>query len=183
MDGFELNKIAASVLIAGLIAMMAGNITDFLYRPEPNPAKRGFQVEVTEATNTVGQTPASEPQITKEDIMKFIKAGNVERGQDIAKKCSLCHTFTQGGANGVGPNLWNIVGGPQHHKSDYSYSSVLQAASDKWSYENLFHFINSPRKFLPGTKMTFVGLSKPQDLADLIMYLRTLSDNPLALPE
>lgn len=181
MNGLELNKIAASILIAGLIAMVIGNITDFLYKPEYNVAKRGYQVTVQDTTSQSAAAPA-EPQFTSDDIIKFIKAGNADNGKELAKKCSICHNFAQGGPNMVGPNLWNVVGGPQHHRPDYSYSQAVQSLTGQWTYENLFHFLNSPRKFIPGTKMTFVGFDKPQDISDVIMYLRSLSDNPIPLP-
>jgi cytochrome c len=181
MNGLELNKIAASILLAGLIAMVVGNTTNFLYKPQYVPLQKGYKIDVQE-TASPDKTVAAQPQLTPDDIIKIIKAGNPDNGKEIVKKCSLCHTFTNGGPNAVGPNLWNIVGGPQHHKSDYSYSPTLQGANDKWTYINLFHFINSPRTFLPGTKMTFIGLNKPQDIGDVIAYLRTLSDNPIPLP-
>ena len=100
------------------------------------------------------------------------------------KKCTACHTFDEGGANKVGPNLWNVVGRPIASAGSYKYSDGLQEKSgDSWSYENLDGYLHKPKDWAPGTKMSFAGLKKVKERADLIVYLRSLSDSPAPLPE
>jgi cytochrome c len=117
------------------------------------------------------------------DILPLIAAADVAQGEKVFGKCKSCHTVNEGGANGVGPNLWNVVGGPHAHIDGFNYSAAMAAMHDrKWSYEELDAFLLSPKSYAPGTKMTFAGLSKPEDRAAVIAYLRTLSNNPLPLP-
>ena len=95
----------------------------------------------------------------------------------------VCHNFTKGGGNKIGPNLWGIVGSKPAEVPDYSFSDAMKARESKpWTYEALDEFLTAPRKDVPGTKMTFAGLPKPQDRADLIAWLRQQSDSPVPLP-
>ena len=94
-----------------------------------------------------------------------------------------CHDFTKGGPNKVGPNLWGIVGSHPAEVANYSFSTAMQARKDKiWTYDELDAFLASPKADVTGTKMTFPGLSKPEDRADLIAWLRQQSDSPVPLP-
>ena len=113
-----------------------------------------------------------------------VAAADAGSGKSVAKKCTTCHTLNDGGANKIGPNLWGVVERAVASHAGYSFSSALQGKSDEaWSYENLNAFLLKPKKWAPGTKMGFAGIKKPQDRADLILYLRSLSGDPAALPE
>ena len=101
----------------------------------------------------------------------------------VARRCAACHTFEQGGANGVGPNLWGVVGADIATHAGFSYSAALQALEGEWTYEALNHFIESPASYAPGTAMSFRGLSDEAQRFDLIAYLHSLSDNPLPFPD
>lgn len=169
MDGFEFNKIAASVLIAGIVVMLVSNIADILYQPNKE-FKRGYQIAVHE---DVGAAPEKQkPEVL--DIATLMSNADAERGKADIKKCSICHTFNNGGKNKVGPNLWGIVGAKRAHKDDFSYSKALATKGGSWNAEELLKFIHGPRKYLPGTKMAFAGYKKPQDAADVVAYLETL---------
>ena len=104
-------------------------------------------------------------------------------GQKVATKCQACHDFTKGGPNRVGPNLWGVVGGPSAHKDDYNYDDAIKNLKITWTFENLDKYLTSPKTFAPGTKMTFPGLPKAQDRANLLRWLRDQSDNPVPLPQ
>lgn len=179
MDSFELNKVLCAILLALLIGMVSHKIADWLIAPTWL-AKDVYQIDVTEeSTAQSGPTTGEE---TVEAIEPLLAKASAENGQNIAKKCLQCHTFEKGGANKVGPNLWNIVGNKVAHSDSFAYSSAFKGHKGEWTYENLNHYLYKPQKFIPGTKMAFAGLKKGQERADLIAYLRTLSDAPKPLP-
>lgn len=169
MSGIELNKIAAAILLASLIAMMVGFIANILYKPNLHPEPRGYTLEITEsAINSDIKTSIEQPV----DIEKLMKNANAEAGRNIAKKCLMCHSLDKNGANKVGPHLWNIVGKEKAKVENYKYSAALSSKGGSWDEESLFHFLNKPSGYVPGTKMSFAGLNKPQDIADVIMFLK-----------
>ena len=169
MSGFELNKVAGAILLAALIAAVVVNVVDILYKPNLAPKTRGYEVAVVEGGPDTAQAPAPEEKV---DIEALMKTANAANGENIAKKCLACHSFEKGGPNKVGPNLWNVAGNDKISHPDYKYSDAMKNKGGKWDDESLYHFINKPSKFLPGTKMSFAGLSKPQEIADVIAFLK-----------
>lgn len=135
-------------------------------------------IEVTETTKTVSN--AKEPL---QPIAPLMATANVQNGEKIAKKCVQCHGFEKGGAHKTGPNLWNMVMHPIAEQNAYAYSTALKEhKGKKWTYEDLNAFLYKPREYARGTKMSFIGLKKPQDRADIIAYMHSKSDNPVPLP-
>jgi cytochrome c len=96
--------------------------------------------------------------------------------------CAICHTFTQGGRAGVGPNLWAVVGAPHGHMEGFSYTAGLKAHAGPWTYDALDDWLRAPAAYAPGTRMAFVGITDAAQRADVIAWLRTLADRPAALP-
>lgn len=177
-NGLEMNKIAAAILLAGFIAMTSGLISEALYRGTisehhgDHDAKRGYTIAGTE---TAGDSHAAPQDAGPVDIMPLMEKADVEAGKAVAKKCTSCHTFDKGGKNGVGPNQWGLVNSHFAHNTDYTYSSALAAMKDKkWGFQELSDFLANPKKYIPGNKMSFAGISNPQDRANLIAYLNTL---------
>jgi cytochrome c len=96
--------------------------------------------------------------------------------------CIACHTFTEGGRAGLGPNLYGVVGGPHAHMPGYEYSAALKSHTGPWTFEELDKWLTKPAAYAPGTKMSFAGIPDPKERADVIDYLHTLSATPVPLP-
>ncbi|OAM03189.1 c-type cytochrome [Wolbachia endosymbiont of Dactylopius coccus] len=174
----ELNKIAASILLSGLIIMIVSNVVDMLYSPEEY--KIEHQTIVT-AGNNESQQKIEQVAL---DIGALMQNASFEKGKSAAKKCIACHSFEKGGMNKVGPNLWNVVGNKKAHLGNsFNYSKAVLERGGKWGYEELFAFLKNPKAYIKGTRMAFAGISNPQEIADLVSYLRSMSDSPVALPK
>ena len=168
-NDLEFNKIAASILLAGLIGVTAGRIADGLYGESEHGgehAKRGYAIEVAEASSNTKEK--------KEPIKlgELLANASPEAGQKIAKKCMACHSLEKGGGNKVGPNLYGALGSHKAHRSDYAYSDAMKNKGGDWGYVEIFHFLHNPKGYVKGTKMAFAGLRKPKDIANVIAYLK-----------
>lgn len=151
---------------------------------EPTPP--AATTEQTATTGTEQPAAAASGEQTAAaggGLAELLKAADPAAGQKVAAKCKACHSFEKDGGNKVGPNLWDIVGAKHAHKADYDYSPAMKGMADKdWSFEELDKFLAAPKDYVPGTKMTFAGIKKPEDRAALIAWLRSLSDAPKPLP-
>jgi cytochrome c len=176
MNGFELNKLVAAVLLALLVAMLAGFIAEKMVHPE----KLEKNVYVVEG---VGQTLAASTETAPKGpapIVPLLASANVEAGQKVGRVCGTCHTFNKDEPAKIGPNLYSIVGAHHAHMTGFDYSDGMKAMKDEsWDTEELNKFLFNPRAHIPGTKMTFVGIKNDQDRANVIAWLGTLSDKPL----
>lgn len=177
MDTFELNKIAGAVLFTVLIVLGLQNLAGVIYH-SPAPEKPGFAVEVAEQAGAATETA----EVEVVPLATLLASASVEKGQRVAKKCGACHTFESGGANKVGPPLYDIVGRAKAAADGFGYSGAITEKGGEWSFENLDGFLAAPKKWLPGTSMAFAGIKKPEQRADLIAYLRSLSNSPVPLP-
>jgi cytochrome c len=174
----EANKFYAAILLAGILAMISIIGSGMLVAPV-ELEKRAYPIEgVAQAPTEGAPKPAEIAPVTP-----LLAKADPDHGAQIARQCQACHNFAKGGPNMVGPNLWGVLGGPHHHMPNYSYSESMEKQSGDWSYEALNKFIAGPAADIPGTKMGFAGLKKPQDRADVIAWLRQQSDNPPPLPE
>ncbi len=176
MDNLEINKILSAFLFACLVLAGTATFVDYFYSP-PEPDSRGYSVLV-EDDDSVDQSP-QEDVLT---IAQLLATGNPQKGAVVAKKCMSCHTYEKGGANRNGPNLWGIINDNKARVEGFSYSKAMSQMSGVWTYEELAHFIRNPRQYVKGTKMSFAGLKKDQELADIMAYMRTMHDSPPPLP-
>jgi cytochrome c len=179
MDSFEWNKIFGAVLGTVLVVASLNLLVGGLMEPE-KAAKPGMEVAVAEEHNTGPTAPVEE---AKPDWGTVLPVADVAAGEKTHVRCQACHDFSKGGPKKIGPNLYGIVGNIHAHSPDFTYSAGMAALKDKtWGYDELDTFIKNPKGTVAGTKMSFAGLSKQQDRINLIAYLRTLSDSPLAIP-
>ena len=180
MNGFELNKIMAAILLAVLVAMLSGFVAHKMMAPE----KLEKNVYVVEGVGQAAAPIAAEAPKGPADIKPLLASASVEAGQKAGRVCGTCHSFGKGEAAKIGPNLYNIVGSKHAHMEGFAYSDAMKSMKDMvWDFEELNHFIFNPREHLPGTKMTFAGIKNDAERANVIAWLRTLSDSPVALPK
>jgi cytochrome c len=178
VDSYEWNKIAGWVLAAAISVLGLSILTGYMF-PTHGPEKPAFVVEGVEAEGEAagGAAAADKP------IEFYLASADVAKGEAQFKKCASCHTIDKGGAAGIGPNLYGIVGASHAHSSGFGYSDAMKAVSDKkWDWKALSEWIANPKKAIPGNKMSFAGISKPEDRANLIAFLNSKSDSPLPAP-
>ena len=155
---------ALGLSIAGGMIFHSGHVEKF-----------GYPVEAADE----GGAGAAEAAVPIAALLPKVDAA---KGAEVFKKCAACHTINQGGANGVGPNLYATLGeGIAEGKGGFAFSDALKAVGGKWDFDKMNAWLTSPRKFAPGTKMTFAGLSNAQDRADIILYINQQGSN-LPLP-
>ncbi len=182
MNSIEFTKIFGALLAAGLVASLSGFIASTIY-PEHRGEVRAYVVAAAEAEPQAAPAEAS-PAEALSGVAVLLAAADPAAGAKAIKKCTACHSLDKGGKNKIGPNLWDIVGRPVASTAGYKYSKALKGKSgETWSYDSLDAFLAKPKDWAPGTKMSFAGLKKPGQRAELIAHLRSLSDNPAALPE
>ena len=120
-------------------------------------------------------------EVVEEAPVSRFATANLASGAKVFKKCAACHTVDNGGANKIGPNLWDVVGHAKAGVEGFKYSGALSAMGGAWEVADLDAFLTKPKDFVPGTKMTFAGLKREKDRTNIIAYLASLSDAPQAL--
>jgi cytochrome c len=169
------NTIAGWVLFAGIVALGSSIVAGEMFKSE-RPEKMGYPIAGVEQEGE-GGAAAEQP------IEAYLAKADPAKGQQIFNKCMACHNADKGGANQLGPNLWGVLGLPiAEDRGGFAFSDALKKVGGSWNWDNLSKWLTSPRNFAPGTKMTFAGLSNPQDRADVIAFLNQHSDAPKPLP-
>jgi len=168
------NTIAGWVLAGGIVALGLSIVSGMYFHGEA-PEKEGFAV-AAEASGDAGGVAAV-------PIATLLATADVAKGEAVFKKCTACHNIAQGGPNGIGPNLWAALGKPHGHVAGFSYSDALKSVPGNWDWEGMDKWLSNPKKYAPGTKMTFAGLGNPEERANLILYLNSQGSNlPLPAP-
>jgi cytochrome c len=169
------NTIAGWALFSGIIALGLASLSAKYFEAdkEHRPHEMGYPIEGVESEE------GGEKEVP---LATLLAAADPAKGEQIFAKCKSCHTIDAGGPNGIGPNLHGVMGEPiGKGAGGFAFSSALSAIGGTWNFDNMSEWLKSPKAFAPGTKMTFAGLSKPQDRADLIVYMNNQGSN-LPLP-
>jgi cytochrome c len=179
MDSFEWNKIIGAVLGTAIFIFVVRQVAEVIYEPEV-PAKPGYVVEGV-VENAAGPAAAPVAEVMP-DWGTVLPAADVAAGKTVSVKCEQCHDLSKGGPNKIGPNLYGVVDRPRATHPGFDYSSAMKSKNDPWTYDELFKYLKSPQSYVPGTKMSFAGLPREQDRINLIAYLRSNADAPVAIP-
>ena len=168
------NTIAGWVLFAGIIALGSSIVAGEAFHSE-RPEEMGYPIEGV-VEEGAGTAEAEKP------IEFYLASADPAKGEQVFKKCAACHNADKGGANQLGPNLWGVVGAPIGEGRGFAWSDALAKHGGSWDWDSLSQWLKSPKAFAPGTKMTFAGLSKPEDRADVIAFLNQHGDAPKPMP-
>ena len=176
----EFNKYAGAVLGTLTLVMGLNFFAGALVSPK-KPAKPGW--ELPEGAAAGAAAPAAASAAAVEPIAARLAKSDAKKGEAVAKQCLACHSFEKGGAAKQGPNLYSVVNKDAGKVAGFAYSSGMAGLGKKWDFEILDAFLANPKGVVAGTKMTFAGVTRPDQRADLIAYLNGLSDSPAALPK
>lgn len=179
MDSMEVNKGIAALLVGGIAFFLTGLLGDLLVREEL-PLKPVLNIAAAPEAAAGGEAKPAGPG----PIAALLATADVKTGDQFAHRvCVACHTFDKGGKNGVGPNLYGVVGGPHDHEAGFNYSPAMEKFKGQpWTFDALNEWLFKPSAYAPGTRMSYAGITNDKQRADVIAYLRSLSDNPVALP-
>ena len=181
MNSDSFNKWAGAILSAMLLLFALRTIIKEM-SPEGPPAKAGFEVVAMKETAGGAAEAAVTPAQPDPVIAVAMKTVDVDTGNKLTRPCQACHSFDKGGPNKVGPNLWGIVGRKVASIAGFTYSEAMKSKGGNWGYDELYKFLANPKGVVAGTKMGFAGYPKFDDRANLLSYLRTLSDAPVPMP-
>ncbi|PZW46964.1 cytochrome c2 [Humitalea rosea] len=180
MSSLEVNKVFGAVLTAGITFMVAGVISKQLVNHEtPHSPAIALPADAGGHGPAAPSAPAG-----PEPILALLASADVAAGQQFTQRqCAACHTFNEGGRNGVGPNLYGVVGAPHGHVDGFNYSTAISGMRAKpWTYADLNAWLHKPSQYAPGTRMSYAGIAAPQARANVIAYLRSLAGTSAPLP-
>ena len=183
MDSDTFNWIAMAVLSALLVIFgMPVAFEIFGGGHGKHSAKAAYKLPDAVATASTGQ-PAAKKGFEFNKVAALLANASADSGKATFKKCSSCHTVNEGGKSGQGPNLYDIVERDRAAVAEFKYSKAMVAKGGKWDYASLAEFLYKPKAWLKGTKMAFAGVKSEKDLANLLVYLQSLSGSPKPLPK
>ena len=168
------NTIAGWTLFAGIVALGSSIVAGEVYKTE-RPEEMGFPIEGV-VQEGEGGAEAEKP------IAFYLATADAAAGEQVFKKCTACHNADQGGANALGPGLYGVMGNPVAAHPGFAFTDALKSKGGSWDWDTMSAWLSNPKKFAPGTKMTFAGLSNPQDRANVMAFLNSRDASPLPVP-
>ena len=182
MSGFEINKILASILVAIIIFVIIGFVGNFIVKINYNESLvKAYKIDLPEASADSTVQKATNDEMV-ESVSSLLASASLEKGEKTFNKCASCHNYKKGSKSKIGPNLWDLINRPKASVSGFAYSKALSEYGGKWTFEELNEFLYKPKEYINGTKMNFAGLKDVKDRANLILWLKQQSDNPIPLP-
>jgi cytochrome c len=167
------NTIAGWVLGAGIVALGGSILFGKMFHSDvPEEGKQGYAI-VAEA-----EVDSGKPVVP---LATLLAGADAAKGEAVFAKCTACHSINAGGANAIGPNLHAIMGKKHGAVAGFAYSEGLLKVPGNWDWDAMDKWLTSPKKYAPGTKMSFAGLSNPEERASLLLYLNAQGSN-LPLP-
>jgi len=158
------NTIAGWVLFAGIVALGSSIVSSEVFNTH-RPETMGYPIEGVEVEG--GSAEADKP------IAFYLATADAAKGEAVFKKCAACHNADPGGANALGPALFGTMGKPLAGHAGFAYSDALKGVGGIWDWDKMSAWLSNPKKFAPGTKMTFAGLSNPEDRANIMLFLNS----------
>ena len=178
MDGFEINKIIAAIILTVVVVFGINKLADVIYNVK---APEGNTYRVTTETKKISKDDNAKAEGVG-NIKALLALGSIDHGKTVFKKCAACHSVSQGGGNKIGPALWGVIGRKAGSIGDYKYSKAMSGFGKTWDFEAVNTFLIKPKDYVKGKKMAYAGLKKGKDRASIILYLNEQSDSPLPLP-
>ena len=182
MSSFEFNKILAAIILALVVVVIISKVGDIIVDTNKTGLKEtAYKIDIPKVDVGTAVSSATASEII-DPISALLATASLEKGEKIYKKCGACHNYEKGSKSKIGPSLWNIIDRLKASSEGFAYSNALSEFGGTWNYKELNNFLYKPKEYIQGTKMNFVGLKKSEDRADLILWLRQQSDNPVPLP-
>lgn len=143
---------------------------------------RNMPHEIAGTPTQEGGAPAVVAEEELPDFATAIPAADAKGGASVAERCAQCHDWSKGGPNKIGPNLYGLINRPRGTHEGFSYSTAMQSKGGRWSYDEIFRYLRSPARYIPGNKMAFAGVPRTQERLNLIAFMRSWADSPPPLP-
>ena len=175
MSSLALNKVMAAVCVTGLGVLGLQTLGHSVYHADKTDF--AYTVEIQEAAAETEVVEIGPP-----DFGVLLAAADISRGERTARLCISCHTFESDGGMGTGPNLYDIFGRVAGSVEGFRYSNAMVEYGKAWDFQNMYDYLEAPADYVPGTNMSFRGINRRDDRVNLIAYMRTLSDSPVAIP-
>ncbi|MEZ5816910.1 MAG: cytochrome c family protein [Hyphomicrobiaceae bacterium] len=183
MDSFEFNKIAGGVLSALLFMFGVPQVYAIMKGHDAHHGEnRGYELPKPKESAKGGGAAPEANAFTFAKVATALAKASADSGKEVFKACTQCHTGEKGGPNKLGPNLYGIVGRDIGKHAGFTYSPAVAEKGGKWTWEHLAAYLHDPKSYIPGNRMSYAGVKDVAELADLLAYLRTLSDSPAPLP-
>jgi len=183
MGSLFFNKLAAALLAIALVVLGLTTLGDSLFHVE-QPEEYGYPVDLAalEGAHGGGEEEVEGPV----DFGLLLASADISAGERVARRCASCHTFDSGMADGTGPHLYGVLGRAVAAVDGFNYSGAMQeyaTTTPDWHYENLYNFLENPRRYIPGTAMSFAGLRDQEDRINLIAYIHEQGSSDMPFPE